>query len=1134
MVFAVVGNPVALRAYYGDEFGWHEDYESNCANNYDRGDYGEADIQASDEKFLTDDSMNFGIEPMSTTFGFERPTIAGVYGVVVIKDGSVWYYSYAWPHGDTPMQVGNFTDAIEVRAGGGNLGAEWFYVLRANGALYIVGWGFGLPPRRIASSVYRFAPSFGGGYVAIITNTLDRALMIYTSSGTTSGNALMTNVADVGWGDDYWIILRTNREVWALDSTPRFIARNIVQIQEYDLGIYMLDTNRVVRRYHLDGAFVSPVATNAIAMHGGSMGLLIQKANRSLYRYYRVNNHVFAPCDACNNNGCDVCRLLSVTYLRTRGHRLNVGTDIVQFVAAGGLYALTEGAQLFGILQRSNGAIYAFREVDWWSDTGEVNLTRITTTPLAVPAPQRVTLDFYRHGADLPRARIPITINWQPLWFSRRPAHEENRDLAVAGLVLSAAAYDRHLVRAELEKLDFEFVGYYNYGLNIADRVAFTIGINRITNTVAVIIRGTSPGTGDAGSQFNRFVFYQTDASARNVRDTLINEGFLRPNGSMVPGMTYFITGHSRGGATAGMLAHLLAQASGRVVAEERVFVYTFGSPNYTNFLDSVRYRNVFNYVNRHDVIPNTPRMVFSPFPIQRTADRHGISISTGTCNVMQRYFLTLAGRVYDSRSNLSPVGWNPIWDSSFGHPHTLSAHLAYFLVGVRNPIRTNTGRILVFKCPVDIEVFDYHNELVSRIINNVADESLNELLHVYAWVDGDSKSFALPYHGEFDFRITATGSGLMNVSIIDEDRITWEVLEQRDFINIPLHVGMWVIVRNGTGITLDNVRLYLVESGAIIGDISTDGTITRRPQDGNNGGNNNYVSGGTGAGFPSTTGPTHARTQSETETENQPQYPEQEPSTIVTDNQDGTADFPFIDISIGAWYYPYILSVWNNSLFQGTAHNLFSPQYSMTRAMFAQVLANLEDVNTDGDGNNRDVKKGNYTGNNANDRINNNSNDNNAINTTPLSSSFKDVSANAWYFSAVEWAYHMGIVQGIGNNNFAPNTPITREQMAVMLYRYAYVMGIEFLQRSNLTADTNVVTDTNEITDMNMATGVNGITASFTDQTDISYWAINAVNTIQSAGIVAGRPDGSFDPQATVTRAEVATIFARFVDLLQ
>ncbi|MCL2409621.1 MAG: S-layer homology domain-containing protein, partial [Oscillospiraceae bacterium] len=194
---------------------------------------------------------------------------------------------------------------------------------------------------------------------------------------------------------------------------------------------------------------------------------------------------------------------------------------------------------------------------------------------------------------------------------------------------------------------------------------------------------------------------------------------------------------------------------------------------------------------------------------------------------------------------------------------------------------------------------------------------------------------------------------------------------------------------------------------------------------------------------------------------------------TVLADT--GTDGFPFIDVARTDWFYPYVRTVWENQLFQGTSHNMFTPQGSMTRAMFVQVLANMENVDLTA-----------YQANSANPR-------------------FNDVSPAAWYFPAVEWAAGQGLVQGVGNGNFQPGRAITREEMAVMLHNYVVSRNIALSQ---------------------------GVLHTFTDQAAISDWAVDGVRAIQEAGIIVGHPNGSFAPRATATRAEVATIFARFLEV--
>jgi len=194
--------------------------------------------------------------------------------------------------------------------------------------------------------------------------------------------------------------------------------------------------------------------------------------------------------------------------------------------------------------------------------------------------------------------------------------------------------------------------------------------------------------------------------------------------------------------------------------------------------------------------------------------------------------------------------------------------------------------------------------------------------------------------------------------------------------------------------------------------------------------------------------------------------------AVTVTDTPP-TDQFPFIDVAATDWFYPYVRTVWENQLFQGTSHNMFTPQGSMTRAMFVQVLANMEGVNL-------------------------------AAYRTQ-SPAFGDTNTSAWYFPAIQWAAGQGLVQGVGDGNFAPGRAITCEEIAVMLHNYVVSRNITLPQET---------------------------TRTFSDHAAISDWAVEGVAAIQAAGIIVGRPDGSFAPSATATRAEVATIFARFLEV--
>lgn len=113
----------------------------------------------------------------------------------------------------------------------------------------------------------------------------------------------------------------------------------------------------------------------------------------------------------------------------------------------------------------------------------------------------------------------------------------------------------------------------------------------------------------------------------------------------------------------------------------------------------------------------------------------------------------------------------------------------------------------------------------------------------------------------------------------------------------------------------------------------------------------------------------------------------------------------------------------------------------------------------------------------------------------------YGDVTGAAWYAEAVRWATSQGIVGGYGNGNFGPNDPITREQLAVMLWRY-----------SGSPAATN-----KEL--------------HFNDTDEISGFALEAMRWAVENGIMGGYGDGRLGPQGQATRAQVAQMLKNFIE---
>lgn len=156
--------------------------------------------------------------------------------------------------------------------------------------------------------------------------------------------------------------------------------------------------------------------------------------------------------------------------------------------------------------------------------------------------------------------------------------------------------------------------------------------------------------------------------------------------------------------------------------------------------------------------------------------------------------------------------------------------------------------------------------------------------------------------------------------------------------------------------------------------------------------------------------------------------------------------------------------------LFEGTGNNKFNPDGNMTRAMFTTVLANFS---------NDDLSK--YS-----------------------TSSFDDVDIDLWYGKPTNWAYDKGIVTGRGNDLFAPNDLITREEMAVMLSNYIHYKGI-------------VLDETSQ-------------NNPFSDENSISPWAKDAVLEMQKYELISGVGNNMYAPKSNANRASVAQILKNLI----
>lgn len=179
-----------------------------------------------------------------------------------------------------------------------------------------------------------------------------------------------------------------------------------------------------------------------------------------------------------------------------------------------------------------------------------------------------------------------------------------------------------------------------------------------------------------------------------------------------------------------------------------------------------------------------------------------------------------------------------------------------------------------------------------------------------------------------------------------------------------------------------------------------------------------------------------------------------------------------FVDVQPENWFAEAVDFTSGHELFIGVSETEFGPRLTMTRAMLVTVLYRLED-------------------------------------TPPVKGiqKFADVATDTWYTDAVEWASENGIVNGVGNNRYAPNDEVTREQIATMLYRYAQYLGMDVSGRASLD--------------------------KFYDGDQVSSWAKEAMEWAVKLGIFQGDDTGALNPKNNATRAEVATLMQRIVAMI-
>ena len=186
---------------------------------------------------------------------------------------------------------------------------------------------------------------------------------------------------------------------------------------------------------------------------------------------------------------------------------------------------------------------------------------------------------------------------------------------------------------------------------------------------------------------------------------------------------------------------------------------------------------------------------------------------------------------------------------------------------------------------------------------------------------------------------------------------------------------------------------------------------------------------------------------------------------------QTGQTGAGYTDVADDAWYADAVNYVTQQKMMQGTGSATFSPNAATTRAMVVTILYRLEGS------------------------------------PAVTSSSYTDVSSDSWYADAVAWAEANNIVQGTGSGKFSPDSSVTRQQLAAILYRYAQYKGYDVSQTADL--------------------------SGFRDGTQVQSYARTAMEWACGVKLIQGADNNVLLPAGSATRAQVAAILQRLCETI-
>lgn len=766
---------------------------------------------------------------------------------------------------------------------------------------------------------------------------------------------------------------------------------------------------------------------------------------------------------------------------------------------------------------------------------------------------------------------VSMEIQWDPEGMFAGSPSIFNKNVAVAGLVLSAASEQgQNAIDSTMASLGFSDLDHDGYSLNRMSEPANSIGMQKIRignqekTLVVLVIRGTSNvndvltdiyAVKDGFSGAEKYVH-------KRLTDYLSALPELRKDNTIL-----FITGHSLGGVTAGLVGSSCIKEG--LTTSGNIFTYTFASPTSAENLNIDP--RIHNVINKDDIITKVPRTY-------HTGLNHNYTTKNNAA------FINMYKKLSGVEPNLNPG--NP--KDSILVRHLPGTYMALLLSGEKISTTSLFGhRVVRILCPVDVEIYDSAGTLVGRVVNNAVDESLTTN-DVFIFVENEEKYIYLLEDEAYSFKLTGTDEGTLeysvqdfaidetlmvektysNVSLAVDKKMTSSVGGTTDTPDVQLVIlgdngeGTYKVLPDGKGtevpINTPVVTFNAVDSSNSIVPVPVeyDGTLKSLPipiRDG-------YTFNGW---FTATSGGTRITTETvfSSDTTIYAQW------TKNSTNPGGTVSPGTPTYNPGGTYVPPTYNI--------TPPNVSGGKISVnpTSASSGSIVAitTVPDAGykltsltvSDANGKNLELSskaENQYTFKMPNGKVTIAAQFQPINGDTPWQNPFTDVSETDWYFNAVRSANENGLMRGVGNGSFAPNVHLSRAMFAQILYNKA---GQPSIINSNVFSD---VPDGTWFTDAvawgaanSIVNGYNGqfspddpITReqlvlmlwryegqpttsntllNFTDAANVSNYALSAMCWAAEKGIIKGKGNGILDPQGFATRAETAQVLKNYLE---